>query len=172
MKEAIQQTGKTPIGYLYDNFSWALKYTSLFALVLCLALLCHRRGNLNVPTSSRPVTLRAIIIGTFDFLLIVFVFFSDIFYTHKVNDISDNSISLFKQYQDVPVGLERIAGCARSAPPIDYGYQVFFLALAMRIVFIYGRIKLAWLSSFICAYFNEPNCVKKEEKGPGSKGDR
>ncbi len=140
MKEAIQQTEETSIGNLYDNFSWALKYTSLFALVLCLALLCHGRGNLNVPTSSRPVTLRAIIIGTFDFLLIVFVLFSDIFYTQKVNEISDNSISLSEKYQDVPGGLERIADCARPAPPIDYDYQVFFLALAMRIVFIYGRI--------------------------------
>ena len=151
MKEAIQQTEETSIGYLYDNFSWALKYTSLFALVLYLALLCHRRGNLNVPTSSRPVTLRAIIIGTF-VLPIVFVLFSDIFYTQKVNEISDNSISLSEKYQDVPGGLERIADCARPAPPIDYGYQVFFLALAMRIVHLWKNKNCLAIFVHLCIF--------------------
>jgi hypothetical protein len=52
-------------------------------------------------------------------------------------------------------GLGRMIACARRAPPIDYTYEIFILALVMRLYFIFAQIKLAWLPSMICARYNE-----------------
>ena len=52
-------------------------------------------------------------------------------------------------------GLGRMIACARRAPPINYTYEIFILALVMRLFFIFTQIKLAWLPSMICARYNE-----------------
>jgi hypothetical protein len=52
-------------------------------------------------------------------------------------------------------GLGRMMACARRAPPIDYTYEIFILALLMRLFYIFSQIKLAWIPSMICARYNE-----------------
>ena len=52
-------------------------------------------------------------------------------------------------------GLGRMIACARRAPEIDYTYEIFILALLMRLYYIFAQIKLAWLPSIICARYNQ-----------------
>ncbi|KZS05221.1 uncharacterized protein LOC116923796 [Daphnia magna] len=52
-------------------------------------------------------------------------------------------------------GLGRMVACARRAPPIDYTYEVFALALLLRLYYLFTQIKLAWLPSMICARYNQ-----------------
>jgi hypothetical protein len=40
-------------------------------------------------------------------------------------------------------GLGRMIACARRTPPIDYTYDIFILALLLRLLYIFGQIKLA-----------------------------
>ncbi len=52
-------------------------------------------------------------------------------------------------------GLGRMIACARRAPPIDYTYEIFILALLIRLFYIFAQIKLAWIPSMVCARYNE-----------------
>ncbi len=98
----------------------------------------------------------------------------DYFY-QKIHAENYESLSdKYKNYQgENPCQAElsrRLAPWARLASPIEYDYdEVFLLAFVKRIVYIYGTLKLDWLPTLICSYFDNskyairPVSVKEEK---------
>lgn len=118
-----------------------------------------------------------------DFIVILAILLGDFYYTKLVDGIYFGSIHLFNRYQgnifDVnrqpyakgmqyigqiileqldrlqqAAGLGRMVACARRAPPIDYSYEIYVVALFFRLYYLFSQIKLAWLPSMICARYN------------------
>lgn len=137
-----------------------------------------------IPSPEEIAKLVRSLIFVADFLVILAILLIDFYYTKLVDGIYFGTIYLFNTYQgrifDVvrepnltgmryigqlvieqldrfqqAAGLGRMVACARRAPPIDYGYEIFAFALFMRLYFLFTRIKLAWLPSMICARYNK-----------------
>ena len=137
-----------------------------------------------IPSPEEIKTFLQSLIFTADLIVILVLLIIDYYYTQLVDATYYGSIMLFNRYQGVvfefvhkpdltgmavigqmmveqldklqqAAGLGRMVACARRAPPIEYGYEVFLLTFIMRIVYLYGRVKLSWLSSMICARYNE-----------------
>jgi len=137
-----------------------------------------------IPTPEEMKTFIQSLILTADLMVILVLLIVDYYYTQLVDATYYGSIMLFNRYQGAVFqfvhqpdltgmaqitqmmteqldklqqasGLGRMVACARRAPPIEYGYELFLLTFIMRIVYLYARVKLSWLSSMMCARYNE-----------------
>jgi len=180
--------------YYYDWIGWALKYIVVLCSLFLYPIIYSRNYNAtksNVDQSHASTwkkTVWTIFCWTWDLVIIAyFILYTDIHSTQIRNDkFFETQRTQFiylnrqqgtvlnpteaQQINRINQALKKVGrNCARPAPPIDYGYQVFLLAFVMRIVYIYGTLKLAWLPTFICAHFDKakyvvPTSVKEEKE--------
>lgn len=137
-----------------------------------------------IPSPNEIAKLVRSLVFMADFLVIVAILVIDFYYTKLVDGIYFGSINFFNRYQgnifdvvrepDVrgmryigqliveqldrlqqAAGLGRMVACARRAPPIDYTYEIFVIALFMRLYYLLSQIKFAWIPSMICARYNK-----------------
>ena len=137
-----------------------------------------------IPTPEEIKTFVQSLIWTSDLMVILVILLIDYYYTYLVDAAYYGSMMLFNRYQgnvfdyvhkpdlkgmamigqmvveqldklQQAAGLGRMVACARRAPPITYGYNVFLLTFIMRIAYLYAKVKLSWLPSMMCARYNE-----------------
>jgi hypothetical protein len=72
--------------------------------------------------------------------------------TAGIGFIGDTIVQQLEKLQEA-IGFCRLLSCIRPAPPIPYSYNVFFIALAQRALYIFAQTKWRYLPSFICARF-------------------
>ncbi len=137
-----------------------------------------------IPTPEEIKTFVGSLIYTTDLIVILVIYIADYYLTQLVDAIYYGAIMGFNRYQggvfefihqpnptgmalinqmmaeqldklQQAAGLGRLAACARRAPPLGYGYEVLLLSVIMRIVYLYGRVKLNWIPSIMCARYNE-----------------
>ncbi len=164
VKESIQKVGgMMDYAYYYDLILQTMKYIAVFTFILYPMVWYrkYKRGSLKVnktPSDWKEVTM-LIFDYTWDLLCIAVILCGDYFYQKMHAHNYESSISQYKSYQGGDRFTDelsrRLAPCARLASPIDYGYETFLLAFVMRIVYIYGTFKLAWIPTFFCVHFNK-----------------
>ena len=137
-----------------------------------------------IPTPEEIKTFLQSLVFMTDLIVILVIYIADYYLTQFVDAIYYGSIMGFNRYQggvfefihqpnptgmalinqmmaeqleklQQAAGLGRLAACARRAPPLGYGYEVLLLGVIMRIVYLYGRVKLSWIRSMMCARYNE-----------------
>jgi hypothetical protein len=136
-----------------------------------------------LPTPKETVKMLWNLIFATDQLIILAILLVDFYYTNWVNDLHARWTELFHNFQhnlfaniqqpsqttgvgfigdtiaqqleklQEAIGFCRLISCIRPPPPIAYSYNVFFIALGQRALYIFAQPQLRFLPSFICARF-------------------
>jgi hypothetical protein len=72
--------------------------------------------------------------------------------TTGVGFIGDTIAQQLKKLQEA-IGFRRLISCIGPVPPIAYSYNIFFIALGQRALYILAQTQWRYLPSFICARF-------------------
>ena len=135
-----------------------------------------------MPTFNEMIQILHDIFLSIDQWIVAVVLVIDYYYTNWVNELHHRWITLFDSYENQlfditqqpkrigvgwigemiaqqlgkiqeAIGLCRLLECGRPAPPLNYSYNIFVLAMAQRVLYTLIRTKFRFLQSYICARF-------------------